>query len=97
MTIKVTLELQSKPETINDVIAALQDILPDTRAYDGCSGVEVSVNQDDGLNILLIEQWASREHYERYLAWREETGALAALGEIVAQAPNIRYWDAVDA
>jgi len=46
---------------------------------------------------VLIESWDSREHYEKYFAWRQESGALAALGEMLAGPPNLRYFDEVDA
>ena len=96
MSVNVILEVQSKPENIQELTSTLQHILPDTRSYDGCAGVQVIKNQDNDLNLLIFETWKSRQHYEVYLAWRTETGALEALGALLSQPPSIRYFDAVD-
>ena len=96
MSINVILETQSKPECIDDLKSTLKNILPDTRSYDGCIEVQVVGNQDDPLNIILLETWETREQYEKYLAWRAETGALDALGAMLSEAPSIRYYDNLD-
>lgn len=93
MSINVVLELNAKPEKINELKSTLEAILPDTRAYNGCSGISVTINQDDPLNVILIEAWESRALYETYFNWRVETGAIGALGEMLSGAPNIRYFD----
>jgi len=97
MSVVVLLELQVKPEAVNEVKATFKQILPDTRSYAGCLGVEVNSNQDDNGNIVLVEHWESRDHYQKYLAWRTETGALAALGASLTGPPKIRYYDHVGA
>ncbi len=97
MSVMVLLELQVKPEAADQVKAGFKSILPDTRSYAGCLGVEVTCNQDDTGNIVLVERWQSREHYQKYLKWREDTGALAALGSSLAAPPKIRYFDHVGA
>jgi len=96
MSITVMLEIQSKPESIDELKTTLKAILPDTRAYDGCENVQVTTNQDDALNLILVETWESRQHYETYLGWRDERGDLEALGKMLSQAPNIRYYDTLD-
>lgn len=97
MSVVVLLELQVKPESVGDMKAYLKEILPDTRAYDGCEGLDVYGNMDDGANLVLYERWASRPQYETYLAWRNETGVVAHLGSMLAGPPSIRYFDPVDA
>jgi quinol monooxygenase YgiN len=97
MSVTVLFEVQSKPESIDDLRSTLKNILPDTRSYDGCLRVKVVGNQDDPCNVVLIQTWASRRHYEKYFAWRTETGAIEALGAMVSQPPTIRYYDDIDA
>lgn len=97
MSITVLLELQAKPEAADELKAVFKEILPDTRAYDGCQGVDVFGNMDDGSNLVLYERWDTRQHYETYLAWRTETGALEKLSAMLAGPPSIRYYDRVDA
>ncbi len=93
MSIKVFLEVDAKPECIDELKNTLVAILPDTRAYDGCIGVEVKGNQDNALNLVLIESWETRAKYETYLAWRTETGAVDALVAMLSGPPSIRYYD----
>jgi quinol monooxygenase YgiN len=57
----VLLEIQVKPEAIDEMKAFLQRILPDTRAYDGCQGVDIYSNLDDTGNRVFYERWDSRD------------------------------------
>jgi quinol monooxygenase YgiN len=97
MSVVVLLEIQVKPEALDEMKAFLKKNLPDTRAYDGCQGVDIYGNLDDTGNLVLYERWDSRQHYEKYLAWRTETGALNQLGTMVAAPPSIRYFQRLDA
>ena len=40
MSVMVTAEFKLKPESAEAVIQTMIDILPDTRAYDGCESVK---------------------------------------------------------
>ena len=97
MAVKVLLELKAKPGTGDSLLETFRSILPDTRVYDGCIGVDVLRGQDDKDTLVLVETWESRAHYEKYFAWRQETGLVARLGEAVAGPPNLRYFDVADA
>lgn len=97
MGVTVVLECQAKPGGGDELKATFKAILPDTRAYEGCQEVEVKANQDDADNVIVLERWESRGHYEKYLGWRQETGALEKLGAMLANPPSIRYYDPVDA
>ena len=69
----------------------LETILPmlaDTRAFEGCELVEVYTDEDNPDRIFLWEKWASRNNQEAYLAWRIETGTLAALDHFMAAEPR---------
>ncbi len=97
MAVTVLLEVQAQADKTAALKQVFKDILPDTRAYDGCQGVDVLEDQDNPTTIVLIERWDSRSQYEKYLGWRQETGFVDSLGEYVAGPPSIRYFDAVDA
>lgn len=97
MAIAVFLEVQIKPESVDEMKAFFKEILPDTRAYEGCLGIDVYGNMDDGANLVLYERWESRSHYDKYLAWRQETGVVDQLGGFLAGPPSIRYYEPVDA
>jgi quinol monooxygenase YgiN len=97
MSTIVLLEMQVKPEAVDEMKAFLKKALPDTRAYDGCQGLDLYGNIDDTGNLVAYERWASRQHYEKYLAWRTETGVADQLGAMLAAPPSIRYFERVDA
>ena len=40
---------------------------------------------------------SARQHYDNYLAWRNETGVVDQLGSMLSGPPSIRYYERVDA
>ena len=97
MSTVVLLEIQVKPEAVDEMKALLKKILPDTRAYEGCQGLDLYGNLDDTGNLVFYERWDSRQHYEKYLAWRTETGVADQLVAMLAAPPSIGYFERVDA
>ena len=95
-TTVVLLEVQVKPECVEEVKAFLKEALPDTRAYDGCQGIDIYGNLDESSNLVFYERWDSREHYQKYLNWRTETGVFEQLGSKLAGPASIRYYDRID-
>ena len=77
MAVRVILEVKAKPGTGGEVVAFFRSILPETRAYEGCTRVETLQNSEDADNVLLVEDWDTHEQYEKYLAWQRERGASA--------------------
>ena len=47
MSVLVLLEVQIKSESIADMKSYLAEILPATRAYDGCQGIDIYFNTED--------------------------------------------------
>ena len=78
----VVAEFHAVPGKLEELLATLKQVLPDTRAYDGCLGLESWLDEERS-TIVLTEQWVSFDHYDRYLAWRGETGALGAMAALL--------------
>jgi quinol monooxygenase YgiN len=93
MPITVVLELNLKADHVDAVLAGLREILPDTRAFDGCVSVSVVRDADDPSHIALIERWEQRSDQERYFAWRQETGSLAAMADAATGPPRVTYYE----
>jgi quinol monooxygenase YgiN len=93
MTCQVLLEFKLKPGNRDKLVAWMRKILPDTRSYEGCVGLHLTQNQDDRDSFIVVEQWDSRAHYEKYFQWRSESGILAELADMLDGAPSIRYCD----
>ena len=96
MSVMVLVDTQIKSEEISNMKSILDEILPDTRAYDGCQSLDVYFNMDDTGNMVMVECWDSRAHYEKYLNWRTETGVMEKVIAMLAEPPSIRYFDKTD-
>lgn len=94
MSTAVVIDIKIKPESIAEAKAFIKEVLPDTRAYEGCQSLEVYENQEGEGSMLFYSIWDSRQHHETYLAWRQETGAFDQLMTMVAEPPTFRYFDA---
>ena len=92
MPITAHLDLFLKAEALSTAPAVLRDILADTRAYDGCLGVDVLVDSQNPAHVLVVEQWASLEHDAVYRAWRAGDGA-SGLGELLAAPPALTHFE----
>jgi len=91
----VTVIVEATAKNNDEFDALMRSILGDTRAFDGCKGITVQRNMEESANVLLVEQWESRAHYDKYLAWREETGVLGKIVDLLEGPPNIRYYSDV--
>jgi quinol monooxygenase YgiN len=96
MSTIVLFEVEARAGKAEELIALFEEVLPDTRAFDGCEGVTVHRDQDAPDKLLLIERWASRSHYETYLAWRAERADPRPAALCVAP-PALRFLDDVAA
>jgi quinol monooxygenase YgiN len=96
MSVYVVIDMQVKPEALEQVKAGLKAALPDTRAYDGCQGVDCYANTEDPNNLIGIDVWESQQHYEKYSAWREETGFTEQMTAALSAPPSIRHYERMD-
>jgi quinol monooxygenase YgiN len=93
MPISVFATITSKPEHLSDAIAAVKEIIVDTRAETGCTGFDFHEGVETG-KLHLYEVWADRNAfdshhaqpytkavYKRYEAW------LAAPVELIFMEP----------
>ena len=95
MSVNVVLEFQAMPDQVEAVKDLFREVLPDTRGYEGFESLTVHQNDDDPTPFLVWEQWATRPHYEKYLAWRTETGVLDRLLAMLNGQPSIRHFNHV--
>ena len=92
----VMLEFTAKPGTGPAVLEALREALPETRNKDGCNSLELTVNQDNRDNMLLVMRWETRKHYETYRAWREANGDVKRFADMTVEGLETRYFDNSD-
>ena len=70
MATAVTIDLSIVPARVTEFLAFIKEIAPDTRAYAGCQLFDIWADQDKPGRVLFYELWDSRNHQEKYLAWR---------------------------
>ncbi len=93
MAVVVTAEFFIKPELIDDALTMLAEVLPDTRAFEGCETLETVIDLDDPGHVMVVEHWTARDAHVAYLAWRVESGSASGLVDMMAAPPVIRYFD----
>ena len=93
MSAHVVTELKTRPEHTEQVLSTLRKVLPDSLVHDGCEAIHLRRDQDDRTRIVSFTQWASRRHYEHYLAWRTGTGMTSEIDELLTEPMSIEYFD----
>ncbi|HBX98960.1 MAG TPA: hypothetical protein DEG93_01265, partial [Gammaproteobacteria bacterium] len=58
--------------------------------------VNLCVNHTGEDDIEVISKWDSKESYDTYLQWREDTGVLAELPERLAKEPVFRFLEVAE-
>lgn len=96
MSILVLREGQIQSDKIADMKSYLAQIVPDTRSYDGCQGIDVYFNMDNPGNMVVLQQWESRGHFDKYLQWRKETGVFAKSVSMLTGPLITRYFERAD-
>ena len=97
--ITMTWVLNLKPEVADlfwsDVAAGISG----TRSFPGCRRAVMYRNQADSKRIMLTSEWDSYQDYEKYSAWRAESGRHLAgvpASEVptLLASPSVRqFWD----
>ena len=97
MAITALLELRVKAEALDQGLhAELHSILSDTRAFEGCLGVNVLIDTADPTHLIAIETWASEEHDAAYRAWRAGDGQ-SNLASFLASPPVLTKFTSANA
>jgi quinol monooxygenase YgiN len=93
MSTHVVTEHHTQADRTEDVIAILSASMPDSLAHDGCEEIHLRRDQDDPARVVSFTQWASRRHYEDYLAWRTATGLTDEIRAMLTTPISVEYFD----
>lgn len=96
MSVRVLVEAKVQADRMGDFTDYIASIVDGTRSYDGCSEMTFTVDQDDPTSVVFVETWESREKYEKYFAWRQESGALDKVGPMLQAPPSLRFLEVVE-
>ena len=97
MTVSVLLEGVLKEGQLDGFVDICKEVYKVTRAYDGCHGINLTLNVENKNNFVMTETWESKEHYENYLAFRNEDGTVELIGSLCDEGPSIRIFDITEA
>ena len=96
MSIVVIVNFSVKTESLEEVTKYLKEILPDTRSFEGCEGVELYQNTEFSNKLTIRAKWISEDAQKKYIAWRMETGAMNKLISMLSEPPNMQYYSIID-
>jgi quinol monooxygenase YgiN len=94
MQASILLEGKVKPGLVGELTELVNERFVETRKYDGCREMNAYL-KDDGHTFVFFSQWDSRHHFEKYMAWRAETGAFEALFAIIEGEPNVSFFERI--
>lgn len=84
----VTISFNAAPGKRDALVAKMHEILPDTRAFDGCNSVIIAESNDTPGEIVLVEDWDDEASYEAYKQWRRDSGT-TVLGSDLVEAGSV--------
>ena len=89
MPVIAILDLQLKADALDRANDVMRETLTATRAFPGCLGVTVLVDQADPAHVAVYEQWESPEADAAYRKWRATAEGSSELGTVLAAAPAL--------
>ena len=97
MSVMVIVQASINPKHTAEMKSYLAQILPDSRAFEGCQYIDVYFEIDNPDNMVLVEEWDSREDYGKYHAWRTETGVIDKIRSMVDGNASFKFCKQIDA
>lgn len=91
MSVRVTLNCVLKAKRNESLMLFLAANLPNVRGFDGCLGVAVYFDDENG-EMLLEEEWLSVQKHYAYIKHIEENGVLEQLAAFFETPPSIKYF-----
>jgi quinol monooxygenase YgiN len=92
MACQVLLEFRIREGCHDKLKQKFVELLPATRAFDGCISIYMVQDQADPAKIVIVEAWDTKAHYDKYLQWRVDRGDMDALATMLEN-PTWRFLD----
>lgn len=96
MSAVIVVEIKAQDGRVDELKQFIHEIVPGARAFDGCQTVNLIQDMDDPATMLIYETWTSRQAYEKYFSWRQETGVVDTLVSYLSGPPSLRFFDIVE-
>ncbi|EEX33491.1 MULTISPECIES: antibiotic biosynthesis monooxygenase family protein [Vibrio] len=89
MSILVQFKLSHSSENTQVIKDFFTEILPDTRTFEGNISAHLFEKVQGQHELVLLEEWQTPQHFDKYIAWRKEIGDFDQLGTMLSEAPKI--------
>ena len=96
MSVIVIVNMSAKEESLEEIKKYFKEILPETRSFEGCQGVQLYGNKEYPTKLTIHSKWTSEETQKKYMAWRMETGAFDKLTTMLSEPLSMQLYDIVD-
>ena len=96
MSVIVLVNLDVKEEFVGELKKYFKEILPGTRSFEGCQGVQLYESKESPTKITIHAKWTSEEAQKKYMSWRMDTGALDKIIPMLSEPPNLEFYNIVD-
>ena len=96
MSVIVIVNLSVKEESLEDFKKYFKEILPDTRSFEGCQGIQLYDNKESPTKFIIHAKWTSEEAQKKYITWRMESGSLDKLTPMLSGPFEMQFYDIVD-
>ena len=96
MSVIVLVNLSIKEKSLEDFKNFFKKIIPDTRSYEGCEGVQLYQNKENPTKFTIHGKWKSVDAQKKYMAWRMEIGSFDKLQPMLSEPFSMQLYDIVD-
>jgi len=94
--LRVVARINAKPEKVGEVRELLHGLVGPTLKESGCVSYELLQNREDPTDFTFVEEWESDAAFESHAASDHIKSIGPKLQPVVADAPDIRTYVAVD-
>ena len=94
--IYVIATLTARPDTVDATRDALASLVEPTLSEDGCVAYTLTQSVDDSTVFRTVEQWRDQASADAHMGTPHVQAALAAAGDLLGAAPDIRSFAPVD-
>ncbi len=96
MSVIVIVNLSVKEESLDEFKKFFKEILPDTRSFEGCQGIQLYQNKEVPTKFTIHAKWVSEESQKKYMEWRVQNGSLEKLMPMMSEQFSMQFYEIVD-
>ena len=94
--ITVVAQIKAKPGNESQVRLLLLSLVAPSRKDAGCLNYDLHQGTNDPTLFLFHENWTSKAHLDAHLQKPDLQAALARVGQLVADPPQITLWEKIE-